>query len=371
MELEVRVIEYDDFEPLREFWPSLLGASSAKDNIFLTWEWLSTWWKHNGHGKRLLILLVEDEGRSIAAAPLMLTKQKVGGFGLTRRIEFVGKPDSDYHNILMVNKETECVRLILEHLVEHYGFDWISLSELPDPTVGHLRGLMPRLLGKLNATERVCEICPFLTLPKTFDQLTCGYDRGWLRELNRRFRKMAKEHRVEMKRYDEIGFTVDEAMDALARLHQARWIAKGMKGHFKDASFYRFHSDLAASFARKGWLAFYFLTADGEPVSAEYGFEMGNKLYAYLSGTDPEYRRYAVGKLHTMQVIDDCIKRGFAEYDFLRGDEPYKFQFTSSYRTNYEVVLTNRGVKNLLYDCDRAVNMAKVRLRGLLGIMNI
>src|SRR5256712_13207878 len=57
------------FADLREEWDDLLAASSA-DCLFLTWEWLHTWWKHLGGRRRLHLLLARDGRELTAIAPL-------------------------------------------------------------------------------------------------------------------------------------------------------------------------------------------------------------------------------------------------------------------------------------------------------------
>src|SRR2546427_4482076 len=46
------------FEKLREEWNELLQAS-ASNCLFLTWEWLYTWWKHLSEDRRLFIITVD------------------------------------------------------------------------------------------------------------------------------------------------------------------------------------------------------------------------------------------------------------------------------------------------------------------------
>ena len=55
---------------LRPEWNGLLCRSPAS-SVFLTWEWIATWWEHFGREGDLLILAVRDEsGRLVGLAPL-------------------------------------------------------------------------------------------------------------------------------------------------------------------------------------------------------------------------------------------------------------------------------------------------------------
>src|ERR1019366_3006589 len=57
-----RIADVPGFEALRDEWGELLESSDA-DCLFLTWEWLSTWWKHLAGDRRLAILAPPPRGR--------------------------------------------------------------------------------------------------------------------------------------------------------------------------------------------------------------------------------------------------------------------------------------------------------------------
>jgi CelD/BcsL family acetyltransferase involved in cellulose biosynthesis len=86
-----------------------------------------------------------------------------------------------------------------------------------------------------------------------------------------------------------------------------------------------------------------------EPVSAEYGFEYGQKMYWYLSGFDPKYSSYSIGNI-TLFLIEECIKRGFREFDLLRGEETYKNHWTNAHRRNFEIRLVRTSPFNMFYE---------------------
>ena len=47
-----RITDSETFTALGEEWDELLASSEA-DCVFLTWEWLHTWWNHLAAGRRL------------------------------------------------------------------------------------------------------------------------------------------------------------------------------------------------------------------------------------------------------------------------------------------------------------------------------
>ena len=59
------------FAALQQEWDRLLQSSDS-DGLFLTWEWLYTWWKHLAGDRELSILTVRCEGELVALAPCAL-----------------------------------------------------------------------------------------------------------------------------------------------------------------------------------------------------------------------------------------------------------------------------------------------------------
>jgi CelD/BcsL family acetyltransferase involved in cellulose biosynthesis len=364
----LKVREIDNFESLEEEWNGLLENNLMGNNVFLSWEWLSTWWKHFGKERRLLILQVEDRNKVLAIAPLMLSKYKLPGFGNIRKIEFVGSPHSDYHNFIILEKKTECLETIIDFLKSLQVWDWIELKELPEHTrtADLLSGLTSQRSSELKINKRTCNICPYLPLPNSFELLRKSLTKNLRQNLSKYLRIARERHALNIRKYNEAGFSVEAAMRIFVSLHQKRWRTEGSSGAFEGDDFRIFHMDIAKSFAEKGWLGLYFTTLDDEPVSAQYNFEYGQKMYNYLSGFDPEYSNYSIGNLTMMFVLEECIKRGFKEYDMTRGNEPYKTHWTREHRRNLEVRLVCKALISAFYNWltwNRIVNNLAAKFR--------
>jgi CelD/BcsL family acetyltransferase involved in cellulose biosynthesis len=71
---------------------------------------------------------------------------------------------------------------------------------------------------------------------------------------------------------------------------------------------------------------------DDVPASALYGFMYGRTFYFYQSGFDPAFGKHSVG-VGTMAIaINTAIEEGASEFDFLHGDEEYKFHWARETR---------------------------------------
>jgi CelD/BcsL family acetyltransferase involved in cellulose biosynthesis len=96
-------------------------------------------------------------------------------------------------------------------------------------------------------------------------------------------------------------------------------------------------------FDEKGWLALYFLTVDNMPVATTYSFDYNLRKYGYLTGFNPDFGQYGVGNLLKIYMIEECIRKGFKEYDLTRGFESYKAEWATGVRKNFVVKMVNKG----------------------------
>jgi CelD/BcsL family acetyltransferase involved in cellulose biosynthesis len=145
--------------------------------------------------------------------------------------------------------------------------------------------------------------------------------RATVRKATRRLEQAAVAHQVVR------GASVHAALDHLRRLHRARW---DDRSSFL-AAYDRFAAASQAGAAR-GEVAFHQLVAGGEVVAAVSCFEVAGRVSLYQSGRLSERRWRNAATVLLVKVVQDACRRGLAEVDLLRGDEPYKRNFASATR---------------------------------------
>lgn len=345
--LRVRELnEYDQFMELREQWNDVLRKS--KDNeVFLTWEWLSTWWKHYGKEKELMILLAEDGEKIVAIAPLVYSIYKLFGLGL-RKMEFLGTQHTDYRNFILTEKKMESLKLFLKYLSK---LNWDCLEFRNIPETAESFAALRYILGTSHMQdERVSSTCFYIPLCTTWDVFSKELSGNMRRNLRRRMKRLEQNYKVAFKRQDDID-SVQQGVETFIHLHQKRWNSKGFRGSFgEEPKFRDFLLDVSKCFAEKNWVNLSFLTADDKPISAALCFEYNRTLYYYHPGYDPEYSNFGVGNLLIMRLIQDSIQKGLAKFDFLAGAESYKSDWTPLSRNNLEVRYVRNRLLPVLYD---------------------
>jgi CelD/BcsL family acetyltransferase involved in cellulose biosynthesis len=131
------------------------------------------------------------------------------------------------------------------------------------------------------------------------------------------------------------------AMDALFELHQQRWNARLLPGVMGGERIRGFHQTIARRFQENDWLRLHLIVIDGKIVSSLYCFEFREKYYYYLGGFAPELGRYSLGTVLTARAVKHAIERGCKEFDFLRGNEPYKYRWQPEERVNHRVLIAD------------------------------
>ncbi len=294
------------------------------------------------------MISVTEDGKILAAAPLMNTQYKLWGIKL-RKIEFLATPASDYHSLLLTEKASGYAKLMIECALSRVdGWDCLELREIPDDsaTATALRGVA---IPELSLAQQPRSICRYVPLPTDFESYFSLLGPQFRRNFRRARKKLRRDFKVSYQICGE-SEDVNYNMKTFIELHQKRWRAQNQSGVFADRTFRDFHIDVAETFAKKGWLVLFFLMLGDEPVAASYCFKYASKLYGYLSGHDPQYSEYSVGNLLLLHMIESSIREGLIEVDFMRGDEPYKKRWNAFVRKNLQARITSRGIIPSLYD---------------------
>jgi CelD/BcsL family acetyltransferase involved in cellulose biosynthesis len=215
-------------------------------------------------------------------------------------------------------------------------WDVVELEDLPcgSPTVGALRRAMaPR--GVRTQVERGF-VCPAFAVRGTFAEHVARIRRR--ETYGRRVRWLRKQP----------GFRIDvattpgeaaSAMEDFLRLHRLRWAEEGGSYGIPPGPVEDFHREVAPLLAARGWLRLYRLSVGGEAIASVSGIELGSRVYYSQSGYDPAWSARSPGVVLVGRTIEDAYERGLADYDFLRGTEPYKLDWAGDRRETCTVRL--------------------------------
>jgi CelD/BcsL family acetyltransferase involved in cellulose biosynthesis len=310
----VRVERLPDWGAVDEATWNRLVARSAFPLPFSTWQFQTAWWRFLGEG-RLHLYGVQDAAADwVALLPLY-----EAGPGL----RLVGGVDvADYLDLIAVAGYEEAAWKALLAATPAAGGGALELRPVPaaSPTLALLPGIAAA--AGLDCRLDVDERCPVIDLPASWDAYLAtlpGKDRH---ELRRKLRRAdGAGARVEVARTPG---GIAAFMDSFLALHRK---SKAGKARFMDARMEGFFREVGTALAGAGWAALWVLWVDAQPAAALFCLEYGGTVGLYNSGFDPEARALSPGVVLIARTIEDAIGRGFRRYDFLRGDEPYKYGF--------------------------------------------
>jgi perosamine synthetase len=306
-ELEPEVTRMLD--PLQAAWSTLAEASRS---VFATWDWMSTWWRHFGRDRELLVTVCRSGSQVVGIVPLYVWSRRP-----FRVLRLLGHGQADQLGAICADADHRAVvdslRLALT------GLDWdILLAE-------QLAGKEPWEDG-LRARRLLREASPVLRFDERgWEGFLSTRSSNFREQVRRRPRKLAREHDVRYRLVDGSEGLQSE-LDTLFRLHAARW-TRGRSSFLSDEAF---HRAFAATAARRGWLRLWFLEVEGQPVAALYGFRFAGAESYYQAGRDPAWDGYAPGFVLLTHAIARAAEDGVKEYRLLRGGEDYKYRFANA-----------------------------------------
>lgn len=315
------------FEGLADRWNELLRACDGA-TVFLTPTWQEVWWKHFCGGAQLKLLEFKRSGVSIAVAPLMSRDGVVSFLGDTDLV--------DYHDILVAGRDTAGVTAaLLDHVAKWPECRVLDLKSIPgdSPTVLALTKAASQ--KKWESADRVEDVAPGVTLPESFDAYLAGLEKKDRHELRRKLRRLYAAGNVEQVELRSPA-DIEPAFDDFFRLVR---LSSPEKRDFLTPARVEFVREVTLALAARDMAQLYMLSLDGKRVATSLCFRYEDKCFGYNSGYDPAHRALAVGLLNHALCLERVIGQGIRYFDFMRGDEHYKYDLGAMDREIHHVVV--------------------------------
>jgi len=322
------------FQDLRAEWCQLL-AQVPFQSVFFTPEWQETWWRHFGATRQLHLLTVRSSDGTLQGLVPLMSSPGIEG---TARLELIGDLElCDYLDVLMAPaRQHEVGHAVVEYLLGNGGEEVeVCLQNLSQHSATSAVFQDCLLHSGLTVEVEQIETCPTVLLPSEWEAylaLLRGKDRH---ELRRKLRRAAAAARLEY-RVTSAAAQLDEDINTFVALH--RMSQQDAKQGFMTPEKEAFFRAMARQLWPQGWLEMAFLYADGEPIATLCCFAYGSTYAAYNSGYHPAYGDLSAGIVLFAERIRTAIARGFTAFDFMRGDEPYKYRFGATDRPLYQLL---------------------------------
>lgn len=314
-----------------------LSAVFARRDTGLNWElvftlpgWMQTWWRQFGSGSELYLRAVRLGEQIIGVAPLQIKANRASIIGSVNVCDY-----QDF--ITLSGSEREFCLAVVDDL-RRRGVSGLDLEPVrPDSAI--VKHLVPLALELGYAvTSRQSDVSLEMDLPGSWEEYLGSLDGKQRHEIRRKRRNLEAVIATEYKVVDKAA-AIPGALDTFLNLFPD---ARQDKAEFMTAPMRSYFQALSVATAAAGIIRFGMLEAGSKTVAALMYFDYTDSVYLYNSAYDAEYRGNSVGIISKVRCIQDSIEKGKRKFDFLKGNEPYKYYLGGkevplySYRIDFE-----------------------------------
>jgi len=281
--------------------------------LFVLPPWLKVWHQTFAPQAKLYIPVIRQEDRIIGIAPLLVRDRVasiIGSADVCDHADFIVAPgkESDFYNALLDD-------------LNQKGVNRLDLWAIrPDSTAMTSLVDTARKSG-LKVSCNQDDVSLEVDLPATWDEYLQMLNSKQRHEVKRKLRRLEEAGNINY-RFVEESEAVPDFMDLFLKMFVE---SREDKATFLTDEMGAFFKSLTGEMAGAGLLRSGILELDDKPVAGIIAFDYNDTIYLYNSGYDPEYRSLGVGILSKALYIQDSIERGKKRFDFLKGDERYKY----------------------------------------------
>lgn len=306
-------------------WNALL-AESVSDVPFLRHEYLSAWWSTRGGGEwpeaELALVSARESDRLVGIAPLFLSEHDG-----RQALMLLGSIEiSDYLDLIV---RTDDLSRFLTGLLDFLAsdsapawsaLDWYNLPE-GSPTLTALEAESAR--RGWDFAQETFRPALYVPLPGDFEEYLMSIDKKQRHEIRRKMRRAEGGEQNVRWYIVEDESALDSEIDGLLSLmandpNKEEFLTDVMRTQMRTSVHAAFNA---------GWLQLAFMEVDGKKAAGYLNFDYGDRIWVYNSGLDFNYKDLSPGWVLLGYLLQWANEHGRSEFDFMRGDEDYKYKF--------------------------------------------
>jgi len=245
---------------------------------------------------------------------------------------------SDYLDVIA---RQEDLPAFLDALLDHLGGDQAAAPRLVD--MYNLLESSPTLPAMHAAAEKhgwtfsqqLLQHCPYILLPGDWEKYICSIDKKQRHEIRRKMRR-AEEYYLPLRWYiSQDGTMLDQEMDGFLDLmacdpEKAKFLTPAMRMQMRAI--------MRAAY-QAGWLQLAFIEVNGEKAAGYLNFDYMNHIWVYNSGMDFRFSELSLGWVLLGHLLEWANEHQRQSFDFMRGNEQYKYRFGAIDRRVVRAVL--------------------------------
>ncbi len=302
----------ESFDWFASYWQEH-GDELRWKTVFVLPPWVKVWRQVFAPETEPRFLTVRQEAKVIGIAPLLIKEGTAS---------IIGSPDvCDYVDFVVApGKEGDFFGALLEDLKQK-GVSRLGLGTVrPDSTALSSLIAIARKFGYRVSCHQD-DVSLEVDLPATWDEYLQMLNSKQRHELRRKLRRLEEAGSIDYRIIEE-SESVPDFMDVFLEMFVE---SREDKATFMTEEMAAFFNVMVREMAEAGLLRAGILEVDSTPVAGVIAFDYNDTIYLYNSGYDPAYSSLSVGVLSKALYIKDSIQRGKKRFDFMKGDERYKY----------------------------------------------
>ena len=336
---------------LRADWDAVYEAD-PEAHFFLSWTWMSKWLAAIKETWFVLAARPDDGSAPVAFLPLWLHTEERKSGGFLNGIKMGGNYISDYTGFLCRPEFQEQAIPAFARQIKRLTWARLHLEQLrvSDHRVDLFMREFPESEFDVATVKQVNEdkidnsICPLAPLPGDWDTYLDQLSANTRQKIRRLLRQIDKSDEFRITHAE--GDTIERDLETLLRFWTDKWGKR--KGTKLDNILKTNRRMLRHCFAA-GSLFLPVLWQRERPVGVLATLVDARKrsFLFYMAGRDETFDGPPPGLALHAHSVRHAIRNGFAAYDFLRGNERYKYSFGVEERRITSQVLTTKSGANL------------------------
>lgn len=240
----------------------------------------------------------------------------------------------DYNAILYKNNKFEDFNELIDQIFEEKISNFRIYSIVENSEI--LKNLKMLKDYNINISEE--DVAPYLSLPQSWDEYLVGLSKKRRHEIKRKIRRFEENFSYISGDYDSIE-NVKEITDEFIRLHK---LSSNEKELFMNENREIFFRNLIYKFLLDKKLLYSYIKVNNATIACSISFVLNGTRYLYNSGFDPGYIKHSSGLLNHVFAIKRSIENKFQIFDFMRGNERYKYDLGGIDKKLYSINLERK-----------------------------
>lgn len=327
-------------ETLENEWNALL-AESITNVPFLRFEYLRNWWQTRGGGEwpsdsSLVIISAHDDERLLGIAPLFHSQHAgksallfLGSIEISDFLDFIVRPED-------LAAFTTGLLAFLSSEPSIPQWETLDLYNLLDSSPSHAQ--LKQAAGALgwNFTSAITHHAPVIHLPGDWDTYLAELVKKQRHEIRRKIRRLEEADLPSSWYFVEDEKLLDDAIEEFLAL----MAQDPEKEAFLTEEMVTAMSGTIKTAFTHGYLQLSFLEIDGQKAAAYLNFDYDNQIWVYNSGLNRDFFSYSAGWVLLGYLLRWANENGRSNFDFMRGDEDYKYRFGAQDRFVQRLTIT-------------------------------